>query len=159
MKASASPVNGAAAVCTTHPKPAARKAGTAQTGKPKVKAKPKPEVATYSYTDKAGQTLFQVVYNYQGKDFDQRRPDGKGWTWKMEGVKPVLYRLPEILLYDDAPIVIVDREADADALHEMVEMLVTTNPGGSLHGKWLPEYSDTIAGRDAFIVPGNHEAG
>lgn len=56
-------------------------------------------VATYEYHDEAGQLLFQVV-RFDPKTFRQRRPDTSardGWTWKLEGTRRVLYRLPEVL--------------------------------------------------------------
>ena len=57
-------------------------------------------VATYDYTDAAGNLLYQVC-RFTPKTFRQRRPDpaGKdGWTWSLAGVQRVLYRLPEVLV-------------------------------------------------------------
>src|SRR6266850_1768518 len=52
------------------------------------------------YNDVDRQLLFQVV-RYQPKDFKQRRPDGQGaWIWNLDGVRPVLYRLPELSTAD-----------------------------------------------------------
>ncbi len=54
-------------------------------------------VATYRYTDESGNLLFQVVRN-EPKDFRQHRPNGNGgWIWILEGVRRVLYRLPEVI--------------------------------------------------------------
>jgi hypothetical protein len=53
-------------------------------------------VATYDYLDEKGVFLYQVV-RYEPKGFRQRRPDGKGgWHWNLNGVRRVLYRLPEV---------------------------------------------------------------
>ena len=53
-------------------------------------------VATYDYTDEGGNLLFQCVRT-KPKDFWQRRPDGKGgWINNLQGVRRVLYRLPEV---------------------------------------------------------------
>ncbi|HYT93014.1 MAG TPA: hypothetical protein VEL76_30130, partial [Gemmataceae bacterium] len=156
MTTTVPPVNGAAAACSPHPKPGARKGGPAETAS----AGGKPKAATYDYTDEAGKLLFQVVRHYQGKDFDQRRPDGSGgWIWNLDGVRSVLYRLPDIRQDDFQPVFIAEREQDADALHKKMDLLATTNPGGATHGKWLPEYSKMLAGRDVMILPNNHEAG
>src|SRR6516225_779255 len=52
----------------------------------------------YDYRDENGALLFQVV-RFAGKDFRQRRPDGKGgWLWNLNGVRRVPYRLPELHL-------------------------------------------------------------
>ena len=54
-------------------------------------------VATYDYTDESGNLLYQTC-RYQPKDFRQRRPDGKGgWINNLQGVRRVLYRLPEVI--------------------------------------------------------------
>ena len=54
-------------------------------------------IATYDYTDANGNLLYQVV-RYDPKGFRQRRPNGSGgWLWNLKGIKPVLYRLPEVL--------------------------------------------------------------
>src|SRR4030095_16983762 len=71
-------------------------------------------VATYDYTDEAGKLLFQCV-RYQPKDFRQRQPDGKGgWIWNLEGVRRVLYRLPEVL--KSKTVCVAEGEKDCDNL-------------------------------------------
>ena len=102
-------------------------------------------VATYDYTDEAGELLFQVV-RYEDKDFRQRTPDGRGgWIWKVGGVRRVLYRLPEILAAVEArrTIFVVEGEKDADALVRVGEF-ATCSPGGA--GNWRPEYAEVFAG-------------
>jgi hypothetical protein len=48
-------------------------------------------VATYDYTDGAGELRYQVV-RYAPKDFKVRRPDGNGgWIWNLQGCDPLLY--------------------------------------------------------------------
>ena len=50
----------------------------------------------YAYRDEAGDVVFEVVR--VGKRFRQRRPDGNGgWVWNVNGVRRVLYRLPEVV--------------------------------------------------------------
>jgi hypothetical protein len=111
-------------------------------------------VKTYDYTDAEGKLLFQVC-RMEPKDFRQRRPDGKGgWIWNMEGVGRVLYWLPEVLKSDG--VMIVEGEKDVENLRAL-GFTATTNAGGA--GKWLPSYSDTLAGKKVFIFPDNDEAG
>ena len=56
---------------------------------------PRKIVAAYSYTDESGGLLSEVL-RYEPKDFRQRRPDGAGWKWSLNGTRRVLYRLPEL---------------------------------------------------------------
>lgn len=56
-------------------------------------------VATYTYADERGETLFEVVRS-AGKKFRQRRPDGQGGhIWNLDGVRRVLYDLPNVLAW------------------------------------------------------------
>jgi hypothetical protein len=114
-------------------------------------------VATYDYRDQAGTLLYQAV-RYDPKDFKQRRPDGAdGWTWKLDGVPRVLYRLPELLAADPTAIVYVaEGEKDVDQLRAL-GLVATTNVGGA--GKWRSEYSDVLRGRQVVILPDNDAAG
>jgi hypothetical protein len=77
--------------------------------------------ATYDYTDKDGQLLFQTV-RYTPKDFNQRRPDGAGgWVYDLKGVKRVLYHLQEVLeaIGKGEPLYIPEGEKDADNLRKL----------------------------------------
>ncbi len=118
----------------------------------------RPRIAKhYDYRDECGDLLFQTL-RFEPKDFRQRRPDGKGgWIWNLEGVRRVLYLLPEILADTlNRPVLVVEGERDADALHD-IGLLATTNPMGA--GKWLPEYSEQLRGRRVVILPDNDEPG
>jgi len=83
--------------------------------------KPKEQIeAIYDYKDESGKLLFQVVKNRvpgsPDKRFFQRRPDGKdGWINDVKGVKPVLYRLPE-LLASPRDRVVYTPEANAESV-------------------------------------------
>lgn len=69
-------------------RPAGGVPGPASNGRPR-------EVSAYDYTDAAGSLLYQTV-RYDPKEFRPRRPDGRGgWAWSLQGVRRVLYRLPE----------------------------------------------------------------
>lgn len=120
---------------------------TEHTEKPRI-------VAAYDYTDKDGNLLYQVV-RYQPKAFKQRRPDGRGdWTWK-KSAQQVLYHLPEVL---EAPIVlVVEGERDVETLRAY-GFAATTNAGGA-KAPWLPEFTETLRGRECIIVPDNDPPG
>src|SRR5215210_3405001 len=83
---------------------------------------------TYDYTDEQRRVLFQAI-RYEPKAFAQRRPDGRGgWVWNLDGVRRVLYRLPELLDADPAaPVYIVEGEKDTDRLASL-GLVATTNP-------------------------------
>lgn len=128
---------------------------------PSPNAKPKMNiVAEYDYVDADGRLLYQVV-RLDPKDFRQRRPDpnGKnGWTWNLNGVPRVLYRLPQVLkaVKEGQTIFLVEGEKDADNLARL-GLVATTNAGGA--GKWRKEYSETLRGGRVVIFPDNDVAG
>lgn len=114
---------------------------------------------TYDYADEAGELLFQVV-RYEPKDFRQRRPDPDapgGWIWKLNGVRRVLYRLPELLAANPAqPVFVVEGEKDVDHLRTL-GLVATTSPQGA--GKWALSDRGALAGRDVVVLPDNDETG
>lgn len=114
-------------------------------------------IGTYEYRDEAGRVLRQVVRQI-GKRFRQRRPDGRGgWEWNTEGVRHVLYRLPELLATPPSALVfVVEGEKDVHAL-EQIGLTATTNSGGA--GKWKPEYNAFFADRSVVILPDNDAPG
>ena len=117
--------------------------------------------ATYSYTDVAGKVLYQKL-RYEPKEFSQRQPDGKGgWWYNLNGVKKVLYRLPELIM---AKLVfVVEGEKDADNLRDALlaadvkNFAVTTTFDGA--GHWRPEYAPYFTGRLVVAIPDNDKPG
>lgn len=121
---------------------------------------PRPEqassriVATYDYTDENGKLLFQVC-RFEPKKFSQRRPDGRsGWIWNLQGVRRVLYRLPEVVKAEQ--VFVCEGEKDADRLRSL-GLVATTAPMGA--GKWRPEYSEALRGKHVVILPDADEPG
>lgn len=114
-------------------------------------------VATYDYRDENGTPLFQVV-RFAPKDFRVRRPDGSGWTWNLDGVRRVPYRLPEVLaaVARGEGVWIVEGEKDADRLATL-GLCSTTNPGGA--GKWRDEFAQYFKGARVAILPDNDDPG
>jgi hypothetical protein len=79
-------------------------------------------VCAYPYSDEGGTLLYEVV-RLKPKSFRQRRPDGNGgWIWKLDGVRRVIYRWPEILQYADATIFL------CEGLHRRGCVLSPYNP-------------------------------
>ncbi|MHC4888701.1 MAG: toprim domain-containing protein [Planctomycetota bacterium] len=114
--------------------------------------------ATYDYKDESGELLYQVV-RFEPKSFAQRRPDGNGdWVWSLDGVRRILYRLPELLQANSGDwIFVVEGEKDADRLYDE-GLVATTCPMGV--GKWDDNYSEFLNDRSKVtIIPDNDNAG
>lgn len=122
-------------------------AGIEQNGKRQI-------IATYDYKDEQCHLLYQAV-RYEPKGFIQRVPDGTDWIYKLNGVRRILYRLPE-LLTSDKTVFINEGEKDCDRLAAL-GIVATTNAGGA--GKWRDEYREPLRGRHVVIIPDNDEPG
>jgi hypothetical protein len=113
---------------------------------------------TYDYQDASGKLIFQTV-RYEPKDFRQRRPDGNGgWTWKLDAIQPVLFRLPEITkdIREGLPVFLCEGEKDVLALVKH-GFAATCNPMGAK--KWRDSYSEILRGADVVIVADKDQAG
>lgn len=113
-------------------------------------------VAEYGYQDQEGNLLFQVL-RYEPKSFRCRQMTKEGWSWCLDGVRQVLYRLPDIEAKPDATIYYVEGEKDVETLRSH-GLVGTTNRGGS--GSFRPELLDSIRGRRRVVViPDRDEPG
>jgi hypothetical protein len=111
-------------------------------------------VAIYPYDDEDGKMLFEVV-RFEPKGFAQRRPDGAGgWIWNTNGVRPVPYRLPELLAAKAA--FVIEGEKDVDSI-EQLGLTGTCNPTGA--GKWREDYAQYFCAKRIVIVPDNDAPG
>ena len=113
-------------------------------------------VAVYVYCDEHGRLLYRKVrFNRPGRGkitpFQVWR-DGQWWSGegRMDGVRRVLYRLPRIL--DAGAIYIAEGEKCVDAL-DAFGFRATCNDDGA--GKWRPEFSETLRGRQVVVLPDN----
>ncbi|MEW6523649.1 MAG: phage/plasmid primase, P4 family [Bacillota bacterium] len=115
-------------------------------------------VATYNYRGESGKLIFQVCRTAD-KRFFQRRPDGNGgWINGLGNVKPVLYRLPELLqaVQRGEVAYVPEGEKDCDNLTRL-GLAATTNPMGA--GKWREHYSEWLKGANVVVLPDNDEPG
>jgi hypothetical protein len=140
---------------------------------------------TWDYLDEMGRLVFQVLRypkTAQGKKrILQRRPcpdchNGRdagvchnadckrGWIWKKEGIRKILYRLPEVIRASD--VYIVEGEKCADAVRERfstltvpdgITLAATTSPEGA--GKWLDMYAPYLTGKRVTIFEDHDKAG
>lgn len=111
----------------------------------------------YNYMNESGELLHQTV-RWEPKGFSQRHPDGAGgWIWNLDGITPVLYRLPELLAADPQETVwIVEGEKDVETLRK-AGLVATCNPMGA--GKWRSVYNSSLKGRQVAIIGDNDAPG
>ena len=110
-------------------------------------------VAEYDYRSESGELLYETV-RYEPKDFRQRRPDGKGgWTWKLDGARRVLYRLPEVMTARD--VLCCEGEKDC----ETAKALGFTSTTSGAAGSWNDEYWRHFVGSVSRIVADADKAG
>jgi hypothetical protein len=129
--------------------------------------------AAYDYTDEHGKLIFQAIrfgFRHENgsrvlskdgkpkKSFAQRRPDGSSWVWNLKDVRPVPYRLPQLIeaIADDKQIFIAEGEKCVDRLIA-AGLAATCNAAGA--GKWPPELTEHFAGAKVVILRDNDEAG
>jgi hypothetical protein len=114
-------------------------------------------VVTYDYRDEQGELLYQACRTNPKRFFLRRPNSAGGWERNVDGVRRVLYRLPELLASDaSATVFVCEGEKDVDALIER-GLVATTNPFGAK--KWRDEYNEHLRGRHVAILPDNDEAG
>jgi putative DNA primase/helicase len=117
-------------------------------------------VAVYQYHDSAGRLLFEKV-RYEPKEFSQRVPDGRGgYSYKLDGIKKPLYRLPQLLISNQ--IAICEGEKDADRLQatfgeQHPHFCATTTFDGA--GKWKDDYEPYFAGKQVTVFADNDTQG
>lgn len=109
----------------------------------------------FDYFDEHGELRYQVL-RYEPTRYIQRRPDGDDWIYKMEGVEPLPYRLPDMLANPDATVFVVEGEKCADALAKL-GLTATTSHGGA--GKWREPLNEYFEGRRVIVLPDNDEPG
>jgi hypothetical protein len=111
----------------------------------------------YDYKDEHGEVLYQVCRAMPKKFFQRRPDDNGGWIHNLQGVRRVLYRLPELLAADAmATVFVCEGEKDVEALRKL-GLVATTNSGGA--EKWNDKYSEVLRGRDVVILPDNDDTG
>ena len=109
----------------------------------------------FDYFDENGELRYQVL-RYEPTRYIQRRPEGDDWVYKMEGIEPLPYRLPDLLAKPDATVFVVEGEKCADALAKL-GLTATTSHGGA--GKWREPLNKYFEGRRVIVLPDNDEPG
>ena len=116
-------------------------------------------VATYDYRDERRALLYQAV-RYVPKDFKRRRPDGhEGWVWKLDDVRRVPFRLPELLADLSGELWIFEGEKDAMRAASL-GLNATTTIGGADNFAMSAESMRAVAtGKRVFLVADEDDAG
>ena len=110
---------------------------------------------SYDYVDEKGELLFQIL-RYEPKYFWQQSPDGT--PAYPDGVRLVLYRLPDVL--QAGTVLILEGEKDVETAYKLgipKGWAATTNPWGS--GKWRSEFSEVLRGKRVIICPDQDRSG
>jgi hypothetical protein len=118
-------------------------------------------LATYNYTDAQEALLYQVIRYANPKAFKQRRPDGKGgWIWSLQGVRRVLYRLPEVTEAVKTGTIIFKPEGEQDVeTLRALGLVATTNSEGAGKGKWRGHLAEDLRGARLVVLPDNDNDG
>src|ERR1022692_3027126 len=116
--------------------------------------------AIYSYEDSQRKLIKQVL-RYPDKRFAQRRYTPSGWVWDTRGVKPLLYKLPELEFANT--VVITEGEKDADRVTSLKLLdvtrseIVATTSGGS--DTWLDKLAERLLGKLVIVMPDSDDTG
>jgi len=104
----------------------------------------------YDYMDENGALLYQNV-RLDPKDFKMRRPNGRGgWIKNLDGVRRVLYRLPEVIAADS--LLVVEGEKDVHAA-EKLGFVATSSK------QFRPEFAELLRGKRVAIIADADDAG
>jgi hypothetical protein len=120
---------------------------------------------TYDYVDETGKLLSQVCRALPGNKprFWQRRPAGHGgWIKNLDGVRRVLFRLPQLVEAVERGMTILLLEGEKDVLTAMrLGFAATCNPGGAdkTGSKWRSEFSEFLRGANVELGPDNDDVG
>jgi 5S rRNA maturation endonuclease (ribonuclease M5)/DNA-binding MarR family transcriptional regulator len=116
--------------------------------------------AIYPYEDSQRRLLKQVL-RYPDKKFVQRRPTPNGWAYDVKGVKPLLYKLPELEFANT--VVITEGEKDAERVTSLKLLdstrspMVATTSGGS--DTWSDKLAERLRGKRVIVMPDSDDAG
>jgi hypothetical protein len=120
-------------------------------------------VAEYPYRDESGKVLYFKERRYP-KDFRQYHLVNGEKVWNLNGVRRVLYRLPEILapMARGETIYLCEGEKDAEELAKRGVATTTWTEGAWQPGaqpKWRDEYSKLLDGANVCIIQHRDENG
>lgn len=111
-------------------------------------------VARYNYTDEQGRLLNQKT-RFADKSFSWSHYENGKW-WRGRKGDPVLYNLPAVagagFLY------IVEGEKDVETL-KAAGVPAVCGADGAGPGKWLPQYTEALRGKQVAVIQDNDDIG
>ncbi len=111
-------------------------------------------VARYDYTDAQGRLLNQKT-RFSDKSFSWSHYENGEW-WRGRKGEPVLYNLPAVagagFLY------IVEGEKDVETL-KAAGLPAVCGADGAGPGKWLPQYTKALRGKQVAVIQDNDDIG
>lgn len=111
-------------------------------------------VARYNYTDAQGRLLNQKT-RFSDKSFSWSHYENGKW-WRGRKGEPVLYNLPAVagagFLY------IVEGEKDVETL-KAAGVSAVCGADGAGPGKWLPQYTEALRGKQVAVIQDNDKIG
>ena len=110
---------------------------------------------TYKYYDENGEYLYKKVrtdYSDKSKKIYFEKPNGEKTT---QGIKRVLYNLPEVIKADK--VYIVEGEKCADAINKLG--LVATTLACGANSKWSDKFTKYFKNKQVIIIPDNDKPG
>lgn len=111
-------------------------------------------VKNYGYRDTDG-TILYFVCRFEPKEFRPCSLNEKGQIiWRVKGIKPVPYRLPDFA--DAEMIIICEGEKDADTMRQL-GFIATCKPNWT--GDWNPDFAEYFNGKNVVILQDADEAG
>ena len=114
-------------------------------------------VETYDHYDENGNFVYQIV-RYFPKSFSYRvkGDDGK-WIYNTEGIKKILYRLPELIKADkDKPIIFVEGGKDVNNVRKLG---LESTTYFLVKGEWPEEFNKYFKDRIVILCPDNDDTG
>lgn len=122
--------------------------------------RPDTDAVIYSYEDENGRLVKQEL-RYPDKAFKQRRPVKGGYIWNTKGIKPLLYKAPQLKYA--RTVCIVEGPKDADTVNGLRlidingdDVVGTTSGGGN---SWSDELAESLLGKRVIVMPDSDKAG
>jgi putative DNA primase/helicase len=131
----------------------------------------------YTYQDEEGILRYQIIrteYSDGSKRLQQRRPSGAPeldeWIWDIQGIRRLLYRLPELIASaerdafaqnneegGDAPTIFIPEGEKKVELLRSWGLIATCNSGGGMPGRWPDDKAldEVFRDRRVVILPDN----
>lgn len=111
-------------------------------------------IATYNYTDKDG-NLLNTKTRWSDKSFSWSHKENGKWKKGHKG-EAVLYNLPAVA--SSKRIYVVEGEKDVETLKACQKVAVCSAHGAGT-GKWLPQYTEALKGKEIVIIQDNDDKG